>query len=68
MSGATELEPGEVFAGRYEVQRLLGEGDRKRTYLARDKKMDRARRGQLDEQRPDPLRLVSSSLWWPSSR
>ncbi len=41
MGGVTELEPGEVFAGRYEVQRLLGEGDRKRTYLARDKKMDR---------------------------
>lgn len=41
MGGATELEPGEVFAGRYEVQRLLGEGDRKRTFLARDKKMDR---------------------------
>lgn len=40
--GATgELEPGEVFAGRYEVQRLLGEGDRKRTYLARDTKMGR---------------------------
>lgn len=41
MGGATELEPGEVFAERYEVQRLLGEGDRKRTYLARDAKMDR---------------------------
>jgi serine/threonine protein kinase len=41
MGGAAELEPGETFAGRYEVQRLLGEGDRKRTYLARDKKMDR---------------------------
>jgi serine/threonine protein kinase len=41
MGGVTELEPGEVFAGRYEVQRLLGEGDRKRTYLARDKKMSR---------------------------
>ena len=41
MGGATELEPGEVFAGRYEIQRPLGEGDRKRTYLARDTKMDR---------------------------
>jgi serine/threonine protein kinase len=41
MSGAAELEVGEIFAGRYEVQGLLGEGDRKRTYLARDKKMDR---------------------------
>jgi serine/threonine protein kinase len=41
MSRAAELEPGEPFVGRYEVQQLLGEGDRKRTYLARDKKMDR---------------------------
>ncbi|HUZ56117.1 MAG TPA: protein kinase, partial [Streptosporangiaceae bacterium] len=41
MGRAAELEPGEIFAGRYEVQRFLGEGDRKRTYLARDKKMDR---------------------------
>lgn len=41
MGGVTELRAGEVFAGRYEVVRLLGEGDRKRTYLARDPKMDR---------------------------
>jgi serine/threonine protein kinase len=41
MGGPAELEPGVVFARRYEIQRLLGEGDRKRTYLARDKKMDR---------------------------
>jgi len=41
MGGIAELKAGEIFAGRYEVQRLLGEGDRKRTYLARDKKMDR---------------------------
>jgi serine/threonine protein kinase len=41
MGGAAEFHAGEIFAGRYEVQRLLGEGDRKRTYLARDKKMDR---------------------------
>ena len=41
MGGVAELEPGEVFARRYEVQRLLGEGDRKRTYLARDTKMNR---------------------------
>lgn len=33
--------PGEVFAQRYELQHLLGEGDRKRTYLARDTKLDR---------------------------
>jgi serine/threonine protein kinase len=41
MGAAAELEPGEVFAVRYEIQRLLGEGERKRTYLARDTKMDR---------------------------
>jgi serine/threonine protein kinase len=41
MSGAAGLEPGNVFAERYEIQQLLGEGDRKRTYLARDTKMDR---------------------------
>lgn len=41
MDGAAELKPGETFAGRYEIQRRLGEGDRKRTYLARDIKMDR---------------------------
>jgi serine/threonine protein kinase len=41
MSGVAELEVGDVFAGRYEVQRFLGEGDRKRTYLAQDTKMDR---------------------------
>ncbi len=41
MGGVTELEPGEVFAGRYEIQRSLGQGDRKRTYVALDEKMDR---------------------------
>jgi serine/threonine protein kinase len=41
VGGAAELEPGEVFAGRYEIQHQLGEGDRKRTYRARDAKMDR---------------------------
>ncbi len=41
MGGVAEFEPGDVFAGRYVVQRLLGEGDRKRTYLARDTKMGR---------------------------
>jgi serine/threonine protein kinase len=41
MGGVPELGLGEVFAGRYEVRRQLGEGDRKRTYLARDIKMDR---------------------------
>ena len=37
----TELAPSELFAERYEIQRILGEGDRKRTYLAKDAKMDR---------------------------
>jgi serine/threonine protein kinase len=41
MNGTGEFEVGEVFAKRYEVQRLLGEGDRKRTYLAKDAKTDR---------------------------
>src|SRR5262249_61512731 len=41
MAGAAELEIGSIFAGRYEVQRELGAGDRKRTYLAHDRKMDR---------------------------
>jgi serine/threonine protein kinase len=41
MGATAELEPGEVFAKRYEVQRVLGEGDRKRTYLARDAKLGR---------------------------
>jgi len=35
------LRPGDIFADRYQVQRLIGEGDRKRTYLARDSRMDR---------------------------
>jgi len=35
------LEPGIIFADRYEVQHLLGYGDRKHTYLARDTKMGR---------------------------
>jgi hypothetical protein len=38
MGGVTELEPGEVFARRYEVERLLGEGDRKRTYWQKTRK------------------------------
>jgi serine/threonine protein kinase len=41
MGGAAEREPGNEFAERYQIQRLLGEGDRKRTYLARDPKMNR---------------------------
>ena len=34
-------EHGGVVAGRYVIERLLGAGDRKRTYLARDMKVDR---------------------------
>src|SRR5215831_97367 len=41
MGGVTKLEVGDVFAGRYKIERSLGEGDRKRTYLALDSKMDR---------------------------
>jgi hypothetical protein len=35
------VEPGLAFAGRYKIIRLLGEGDRKRTYLALDTILDR---------------------------
>jgi serine/threonine protein kinase len=35
------LLPGQMFAQRYRVERLLGDGDRKRTYLARDTKMEK---------------------------
>ena len=41
MGGATGLGPGEIFARRYEIRQLLGQGDRKRTFLAFDQKMDR---------------------------
>jgi Protein kinase domain/Putative DNA-binding domain len=34
-----ELEPGQLFAGRYCIERRLGEGDRKCTYLAEDVKV-----------------------------
>jgi len=34
-----ELEPGQLFADRYRIERRLGEGDRKRTYLAEDVKV-----------------------------
>lgn len=34
-----ELEPGQRFAGRYRIERRLGEGHRKRTYLAEDVKV-----------------------------
>jgi serine/threonine protein kinase len=41
MADLAELNSGDVFAGRYVIDRLLGEGDRKKTYLASDTKMDR---------------------------
>lgn len=34
------LQQGMAFAGRYRIERLLGEGERKRTYLARDALLD----------------------------
>src|SRR5579859_1621697 len=37
----TELVGGSVFAGRYRIKSFLGEGDRKRTYLAEDRLMGR---------------------------
>jgi len=36
------LGPGDVFAERYVVESVLGEGDRKKTFLANDKKMGRS--------------------------
>jgi serine/threonine protein kinase len=41
VSGETEVRPGLAFAGRYQIVRLLGEGGRKRTYLALDTVLDR---------------------------
>jgi len=41
MGGAKGLGPGEIFVRRYEIRQLLGQGDRKRTFLAFDQKMDR---------------------------
>jgi serine/threonine protein kinase len=41
MGGATGLRPGELFVGRYQIRQLLGQGDRKRTFLAFDQRMDR---------------------------
>src|SRR5712691_12766209 len=41
MADLARLDPGEVFAGRYAIDRFLGEGDRKETYLAKDQKLDR---------------------------
>src|SRR5260221_12317763 len=41
MGGLAEYGIGEVFAQRYVIERVLGEGDRKRTYLAKDKKLER---------------------------
>jgi serine/threonine protein kinase len=37
----TYLQPGDMFASRYQVECLLGEGDRKCTYLAWDTRMKR---------------------------
>lgn len=42
-SGAawSDIKPGMIFAGRYKIIDFLGEGDRKRTYLASDLNLDR---------------------------
>ena len=37
----SDLRPGDVVADRYEVEKLLAEGDRRRTYLGRDRKIGR---------------------------
>lgn len=36
-----ELKPGDVFSDRYEVLAQLAEGDRRRTYLAQDTRLER---------------------------
>jgi serine/threonine protein kinase len=41
MGGATKSEVGGFFARRHEIELSLGEGDGNRTYLARDRKMER---------------------------
>jgi serine/threonine protein kinase len=41
MTDHMALNTGDLFAQRYVIERALGEGDRKKTYLARDRKMDR---------------------------
>jgi serine/threonine protein kinase len=41
VGGTVAPVPGNLVAERYEIQELLGEGDRKRTWLARDTKMKR---------------------------
>lgn len=42
MSDEGELQPGELFGGRFVIGRLLGAGESKRTYLAHDQKLDRS--------------------------
>ena len=39
--GWSDVQPGLVFAGRYQILERLGEGNRKRTYLALDINLDR---------------------------
>jgi|GEM_PF-6219198 len=39
--GGADLSEGDVVGERYEIQEPLGEGERKRTYLARDNKLHR---------------------------
>jgi hypothetical protein len=53
-SGAAASRVGQVIGGRYSVERLLGEGDRKQTYLAQDTKF-RDRRVALSVMKPDAV-------------
>lgn len=41
MADEIALHAGDVFAQRYVIEHVLGEGDRKKTFLARDRKVDR---------------------------
>ena len=52
-----------VWADRYRVQRLLGEGERKQVYLATDLKMDRSVALSLIEPEPSEAGLMTVTQW-----
>jgi hypothetical protein len=52
MADYMALDTGELFAQRYVIDRALGEGDRKKTYLARDRKMAATSHSRSSSQKP----------------